>query len=80
MIKESDIGLKLKQSLSPELQSQARSYRQMHNPAMLEGRWHVADQHHLAGATQDNRIIPYENVTLNKSSLYLWSPHSTSCS
>lgn len=68
MIKESDIGLKLMQFLSPELQTKAWGYRQLHNPAMPEGLWHVADQHHLAGATQDNRITPYENLSAAKMS------------
>jgi len=29
---------------------------------MPSGRWHPADQRHLGGAFQDNRVIPYEGV------------------
>ncbi|KAJ5668757.1 hypothetical protein N7462_009827 [Penicillium macrosclerotiorum] len=29
-------------------------------------RWNPADQRHLAGAFQDNRIIPNEGVTANQ--------------
>jgi hypothetical protein len=62
MIREADIELKLMQSLSPELQTRARVYGQIHDPAMPADRWNLADQQHVAGATQDNRIIPYEGV------------------
>lgn len=48
--------------LSPELQRRARIYTKMHDPAMPEDRWNPADQRHLAGAFQDNRIIPYEGI------------------
>ncbi len=59
---EENIGLQVMQSLSPELQSQAVVYKQMVDPAMPQGRWHPMDQRHLAGAFQDNRIIPYEGA------------------
>ena len=55
-------GLALMRSLSPELRGRATIYRQMHDPAMPEGRWHPADQRHLGGAFQDNRVIPYEGI------------------
>jgi hypothetical protein len=66
MVKEAEIGLKLMQSLSPELQSKARICSQMHDPALPADRWNPADQHHLAGATQDNRVIPYEGISATK--------------
>ena len=56
-------GLDLMRSLSAALQEQATSYKLMKDPAMPPGRWHPADQRHLGGAFQDNRIIPYEGVT-----------------
>lgn len=55
-------GLSLMRSLSPALQARANLYRSRHDPALPEGRWHPADQFHLGGAFQDNRVIPYEGV------------------
>jgi hypothetical protein len=37
-------------------------YEQMVDPAMPEGRVHPGDERHLAGAFQDNRVIPFEGV------------------
>ncbi|KAH0433364.1 hypothetical protein CcaCcLH18_05893 [Colletotrichum camelliae] len=59
---ESELGLRLMQSLSPEMQKKAQLYSGLHDSAMPEGRWNPADQRHLAGAFQDNRVIPYEGV------------------
>ncbi|KAI1609994.1 hypothetical protein EDD36DRAFT_498790 [Exophiala viscosa] len=59
---ESELALKLMQSLPPDLQAVAQIYKKMHDPAMPEGRWHPADQRQLSGAAQDNRVIPYEGV------------------
>ncbi|TVY58575.1 hypothetical protein LCER1_G000207 [Lachnellula cervina] len=59
---ESSMALELMHSLSPELQSQAQLYKKMHDPAMPKNRWHPADQRHLGGAFQDNRVIPYEGI------------------
>jgi hypothetical protein len=55
-------GLELMRSLPPALRDQALIYRQMRDPAMPPGRWHPADQRHLGGAFQDNRIVLYEGV------------------
>ncbi|KAI8202206.1 hypothetical protein K4K52_006642 [Colletotrichum sp. SAR 10_76] len=41
---ESQLGLRLMQSLSPEIQQKAQVYSKMHDPAMSEDRWHPADQ------------------------------------
>jgi hypothetical protein len=57
-------GLKLMQSLPPELQQRAQTYKLMHDPAMPPGRWNRDDQRHLCGAYRDNRIVPYEGVTV----------------
>ncbi|CZR55556.1 uncharacterized protein PAC_05444 [Phialocephala subalpina] len=61
---EASSALELMQSLSPELQQKAQIYKKMHDPAMPEGRWHPADQRHLGGAFQDNRVIPYEGIAV----------------
>ncbi|KAH8738418.1 hypothetical protein BGZ61DRAFT_544879 [Ilyonectria robusta] len=60
--KEGQLGLYLMQSLSPELQQKAQIYSHMHDQAMPEGRWNPADERHMAGAFQDNRVIAYEGI------------------
>jgi hypothetical protein len=59
---EEQLGLQLMQSLSPDLQSQARIFTHMHDLAMPPGRWNKDDQRHLCGAYRDNRIVPYEGI------------------
>ena len=61
---EEALGLKLMQSLSPELQKKTQIYKQMHDPAMPEGRWNRDDQRHLCGAYRDNRTVPYEGIRM----------------
>ncbi|KAL1301436.1 hypothetical protein AAFC00_005689 [Neodothiora populina] len=61
---EEVLGLKLMQSLSSELQQKAQLYKQMHDPAMPEGRWNRDDQRHLCGAYRDNRVVPYEGIKM----------------
>lgn len=47
----------------PEAQRQvAVLYEQMVDPGMPEGRVHPGDERHLAGAFQDNRVIPFEGL------------------
>jgi len=60
--REALTGIELMLSLPAELRHQARTYREMKDPAMPDGRWHFADERQLGGAYQDNRIIPYEGV------------------
>ncbi|WP_029004906.1 DUF3500 domain-containing protein [Azorhizobium doebereinerae] len=55
-------GLALMQSLTPELQERATIFKRMEDPAMPAWRFNFADQRHLGGAFQDNRIIPLEGV------------------
>jgi hypothetical protein len=62
---EERIGLQLMRSLPPAVQQRAQIYKLMRDPAMPNGRWHPADQRHLGGAFQDNRIIPYEGVEVS---------------
>jgi hypothetical protein len=59
------LGLELMRSLPPGLRSRAVVYEQMVDPAMPAGRWHPADQRHLGGAFQDNRIVPYEGARVS---------------
>jgi hypothetical protein len=66
MLPEEELGLKFMQSLGPELQKNAQVYQEMHNPAMPEGRWNLADQRHLCGAFQDNRVVPYESISISE--------------
>ena len=60
--REALTGIELLHSLPAELRHQARTYREMKDPAMPDGRWHFADERQLGGAYRDNRIIPYEGV------------------
>lgn len=55
-------GLTFMRSLPAALRDRAQIYEQMYDPAMPPGRFHPADQRHLAGAFHDNRVIPYEGV------------------
>lgn len=65
LTREEELGLKLMQSLSPDLQAKAQTYKLMKDPAMPEGRWNRDDQRHLCGAYRDNRIVPYEGITMS---------------
>ena len=56
----------LMQSLAPDLRARAQIYARLVDPAMPEGRVHPGDERHLAGAFQDNRIIPYEGVRVTE--------------
>ncbi|MGW3350196.1 DUF3500 domain-containing protein [Nonomuraea rubra] len=58
-------GLRLMAALPEELRRQAVVYERMLDPAMPEGRVHPGDERHLAGAFQDNRVIPVEGVRLD---------------
>ncbi|KAI1428119.1 hypothetical protein F5Y12DRAFT_75143 [Xylaria sp. FL1777] len=62
---EERLGLRLMQSLSAETQDKARVYRLMKDPAMPKGRWNHDDQRQLCGAYRDNRVVPYEGVTVS---------------
>ncbi|OJI89588.1 hypothetical protein ASPTUDRAFT_49256 [Aspergillus tubingensis CBS 134.48] len=61
---EEELGLRLMQSLTPDLQQKARVFEQMHDPAMPPGRWNRDDQRHLCGAYRDNRVVPNEGITV----------------
>src|SRR5699024_12716535 len=48
--------------MSENQRAEAVIYDEIVAPGMPEGRIHPADERHLAGAFQDNRVIPYEGV------------------
>lgn len=58
--RETALALKLIQSLTPEQQKEAQKIDIIHEPD--KPGWNAVDQRHLAGTSQDNRIIPYEGV------------------
>ncbi len=49
-------------ALDPSQRDRATIYRDMVDPAMPPGRVHPGDERHLAGAFQDNRVIPFEGI------------------
>lgn len=57
-----DLGVELMATLTPEQRSTATVFEKMVDPAMPEGRVHPGDERHLAGAFQDNRVIPFEGI------------------
>ncbi|KKA29337.1 hypothetical protein TD95_001948 [Thielaviopsis punctulata] len=61
---EEALGLQLMQSLAPAVQARAQVYALMKDPAMPRGRWNHDDQRHVCGAYRDNRVVPYEGVTV----------------
>lgn len=60
---EERAGLTLMRSFSAEQQRRAIVAHSMVGGDLPPGRRHFADNLHLAGAHQDNRIIPYEGIT-----------------
>ncbi|KIX01897.1 uncharacterized protein Z518_07836 [Rhinocladiella mackenziei CBS 650.93] len=62
---EQQLGLQWMRSLSQRQKDIAQVYRDLEDPKMPAGRIHPADERHLGGASQDNRIIPYEGLLLD---------------
>ncbi|HST73270.1 MAG TPA: DUF3500 domain-containing protein, partial [Kocuria rosea] len=56
------LGTELMAALPEHQRAAATVYEQMVDPAMPEGRVHPGDERHLAGAFQDNRVIPFEGI------------------
>ncbi|MFJ5958634.1 DUF3500 domain-containing protein [Paenarthrobacter sp. NPDC092416] len=56
------LGTNLMAALPADQLAAATVYQQMVDPAMPEGRVHPGDERHLAGAFQDNRVIPFEGI------------------
>lgn len=63
---EETLGLKFMQSLPPNLQNKAQLYDVMDGPQIPEWRYNPADQRHLCGAFQDNRLVPNEGLCLSE--------------
>lgn len=61
---ERSSALKLMQSFTQPEKEQTQLFKSMEDPCMNEGRVHFADERHLGGAFQDNRIVPYEGLNL----------------
>jgi Protein of unknown function (DUF3500). len=59
---EERLGLNVMQSLNADQQARATIFSQMEDPAMPPERFNFADQRHLGGAFQDNRVIPLEGI------------------
>ena len=59
---EERAGLTLMRSFSAEQQQRAIVYHSMMGGDLPEGRRHFADNLHLGGAFQDNRVVPYEGL------------------
>jgi hypothetical protein len=59
---EESLGLAFMKELPDALRGQALLASGVDDAALPAGRVHIADNLHLAGAYQDNRIIPYEGL------------------
>lgn len=59
-------GLKVMAVLDPELRERVQVYKDLKDSATPEWRFHRADQRHLGGAFQDNRIVPYEGALVTE--------------
>ncbi|CAI6091020.1 unnamed protein product [Clonostachys chloroleuca] len=56
------VGMSLMQFIDSENIEGVRIFNELSGPEYPEWRFHRADQRHLGGAFQDNRVIPYEGV------------------
>ncbi|AXB42732.1 DUF3500 domain-containing protein [Amycolatopsis albispora] len=56
------LGTDLMAALPAGQRHAAVTYRRMVDPDMPPGRVHPGDERHLAGAFQDNRVIPFEGI------------------
>ena len=59
-------GIEVMTALEPSLRERVQIYKSVKGDALPEWRYHRADQRHLGGAFQDNRIIPYEGVLVSE--------------
>jgi hypothetical protein len=66
--REELVALKLMQNLPPELQSKATLSKGMDGESLPADRWNPFDERHLAGARQDDRIVPFgESIQIHTS-------------
>ena len=63
---EQDLGWDFMQALPTELKQKAQIFKTLQPPEIPESRWNPADQRHLCGMFQDNRIVPYEGVNISE--------------
>ncbi|KAK1757485.1 hypothetical protein QBC47DRAFT_318648 [Echria macrotheca] len=65
LVEEERLGLRLMQSLAPDQQRAAQIWERLRDDKMPRGRWNHDDQRHLCGAYRDNRVVPYEGITVS---------------
>ena len=58
------LARELMAALPAGLRAEATVYESMVDPAMPEGRLHPGDERHLGGCFQDNRVIPYQGISV----------------
>lgn len=63
---QEQIALQLIHSFDLKTRERLRLYKELQGSEYPEWRYHRADQRHLGGAFQDNRVIPYEGVLVNE--------------
>ena len=56
------LGYEAMAAMTDEQRARVIAYDSLTDPAMPEGRVHPGDERHLAGAFQDNRVIPLEGA------------------
>jgi len=59
-------GYEAMAAMTPQQRAGVIAYERLVDPAMPEGRVHPGDERHLAGAFQDNRVIPYEGARVTE--------------
>jgi hypothetical protein len=64
-IDQERVALCLMQTMDESQIEKVRIFKELSGPEYPEGRYHRADQRHLGGAFQDNRIIPYEGLCVS---------------
>ncbi|KAH7095433.1 hypothetical protein FB567DRAFT_601335 [Paraphoma chrysanthemicola] len=59
------LALNLMQTMDEAQIKDVRIFKELSGSEYPEGRYHRADQRHLGGAFQDNRVIPYEGICVS---------------
>lgn len=59
------LGYEAMEAMTPEQRNRVIAYESLVDPRMPEGRVHPGDERHLAGAFQDNRVIPLEGARVS---------------
>ncbi|KPM38706.1 hypothetical protein AK830_g7831 [Neonectria ditissima] len=65
-VTQEQVGMELMQSIDTGKQSRVRIFSELSGADYPEGRFHRADQRHLGGAFQDNRVVPYEGIKVTE--------------